>query len=184
MITVVTGMPRSGTTMMMYMLGNAGMPVYADIMPGMENHGAMQLPGNTEWLDACEGRAVKLLNPAKYRLPADREYRFIWMYRNTTQQVKSWGKFMNINPNGAGKKAMLREVRRDTQKGLEVVRSLGETRIIRFEDALQGKIDELADWLNLDPDSMRHVIAKRSSRNYRGFLEKDLYGERTWREQK
>ncbi len=98
MIVVVSGLPRSGTSLMMQMLEAGGMPLLADgtRQPDPDNpkgyyefEPAKRLKHDASWLDAAEGRAVKLVSSLLFDLPLDRRYRVILMTRDLDEVLAS-----------------------------------------------------------------------------------------------
>lgn len=103
-ITVVSGLPRSGTSMMMRMLEAGGMPAITDGIrtadadnPGgyYEFERAKQTREDSSWLSAAEGRAVKMIYRLLYDLPAGREYRVLFMQRELTEVLRSQKKMLD-----------------------------------------------------------------------------------------
>jgi hypothetical protein len=97
-ITIVSGLPRSGTSMMMQMLEAGGMPVVVDHerRPDADNpHGyyefepVKQLKQNSVWLSNALGAAVKVIYLLLYDLPSDYRYRLIFMRRNLEEVIAS-----------------------------------------------------------------------------------------------
>ena len=98
MITVVSGLPRSGTSLMMQVLAAGGMPVLTD---GERQADADNPRGYFEWervkllpqqpdcIAEAEGRVVKIISQLLFALPAGREYRVIFMQRPLTEVVAS-----------------------------------------------------------------------------------------------
>lgn len=98
MITVVSGLPRSGTSLMMQMLAAGGMPILSD---GDRQADADNPRGYFEWerikllpkQPACiaeaEGKAVKVISQLLFALPAGREYRILFMLRPLAEVVAS-----------------------------------------------------------------------------------------------
>jgi hypothetical protein len=90
-ITVVSGLPRSGTSMMMRMLAASGMPLLTDQIrkadpdnPGgyFEYEPVKQLKeGEIDWLPSAAGKAVKVIATLLPYLPAGYQYRVILMQR-------------------------------------------------------------------------------------------------------
>jgi len=94
-ITVVSGFGRCGSSLVMQMLVAGGFPVYADegTAPAYETAHMLTLPRETAWLDACEGKAVKVLDPHVFHLPSGRRYRSVWLDRDPDAQAASMVKF-------------------------------------------------------------------------------------------
>jgi hypothetical protein len=101
MITVVSGLPRSGTSMMMQMLKAGGMPVLADAArpPDVHNpHGYYEyakvkaLERDASWLHEAEGKAIKVVTPLLRHLPQDRDYRVVFMVRDIAAVIASQAK--------------------------------------------------------------------------------------------
>lgn len=97
-ITVVSGLPRSGTSMMMRMLDMAGMPVLVDgerqadtDNPNgyYEYEPVKSLRSDQSWLSHAEGKAVKIIYLLLYALPKQYSYRVIFMKRNMDEVLKS-----------------------------------------------------------------------------------------------
>lgn len=89
-VIVVSGLPRSGTSMMMQMLAAGGMPVLADeTRPAdvdnprgyYEFEEAKKLASDNHWVRTARGRAVKLVAQLLPSLPLNESYRIIFMER-------------------------------------------------------------------------------------------------------
>jgi len=98
MITIVSGLPRSGTSMMMQMLGAGGLPIVTDKTrkPDPDNprgylelEKVKQIEKDTSWLGDCEGKAVKMVSALLYHLPKDRRYKVIFMGREMEEILAS-----------------------------------------------------------------------------------------------
>ena len=97
-VTVVSGLPRSGTSMMMRMMEFGGMPVLVDNVRQAdadnpkgyyEFEPVKSLPENTAWLPDAQGKAVKMVYALLYQLPKDYSYRIIFMRRDLREVLKS-----------------------------------------------------------------------------------------------
>lgn len=98
-ITVVSGLPRSGTSMMMKMLEAGGIPVLSDGLRAAdvdnpegyyELERVKQLPkGDFEWLPEAQGKAVKIIAALVEYLPAGYTYRVILMQRRMEEILAS-----------------------------------------------------------------------------------------------
>ncbi len=107
MITIVTGIPHSGTSMMMHMLQEGGLPlVYDNLRPADDGNpngyfeyrpvydwgsgiGRYARVINHDMLDLSEGKGIKLVSNMLECLPDTHEYRLIWMKRPFEEIVLS-----------------------------------------------------------------------------------------------
>ncbi len=98
MITVVSGLPRSGTSLMMQMLEAGGLPILTDnIRKPDENNpkgyyemeNVKKLSENNSWLADAENKAVKIISMLLYNLPANHQYKIIFMTRNMEEILSS-----------------------------------------------------------------------------------------------
>jgi hypothetical protein len=97
-ITIVSGLPRSGTSLMMQMLAAGGMPVLTD---GERQADADNPRGYFEWecikllaqqpgcIKEAEGKVVKVISQLLFALPAGSEYRIVFMQRPLAEVVAS-----------------------------------------------------------------------------------------------
>jgi hypothetical protein len=96
--TIVSGLPRSGTSMMMKMIAAGGLEVLTDHVrkPDDDNPGGYyefervrQVERDKEWLKDARGRAVKMISALLYHLPADYHYKVIFMERSVDEILAS-----------------------------------------------------------------------------------------------
>ena len=89
-VTIVSGLPRSGTSMMMKMLEAGGIELLidrvrvadADNPKGYyEFERVKQIETDQAWLPEAQGKAVKMISALLRHLPADCRYRIIFMER-------------------------------------------------------------------------------------------------------
>lgn len=129
MITVVSGMPRCGSSLMMKMIHRGGMQVFADNEASYETRHMLSLPKKTDWLQWCEGKAVKLLEPLYYTPPSCLDYRVVWLNRDSMEQAKSAAKLHRVasgmTMTNADIKRLARSIDRDRPKSLKVWHSVG-----------------------------------------------------------
>jgi hypothetical protein len=102
-VVVVTGLPRSGTSLMMAMLESGGIPPLTDNIRQAdvdnpkgyyEFERVKRLPEDAEWLPEAEGKAVKVLAELIKHLPSDHEYKVIFMMRDLTEIITSQKKMI------------------------------------------------------------------------------------------
>ncbi len=98
MITIVSGLPRSGTSLMMQMLVAGGMPALADGQRQadtdnprgyLEWERIKQLPNDPACITEAEGKVVKVISRLLLSLPAGHEYRIIFMQRPLPEVLAS-----------------------------------------------------------------------------------------------
>jgi hypothetical protein len=89
-VTIVSGLPRSGTSLMMSMLQAGGMDLLLDGVrrPDEDNpkgyyefERVKQIDDDQEWLQDARGRVVKMISELLRRLPPTNTYRVIFMQR-------------------------------------------------------------------------------------------------------
>jgi len=110
-LTVVSGLPRSGTSMMMRLLELGGMPVLTDEQRVADDdnpngyyefEAVKQTAEDSSWLQGSEGSAVKMVYRLLYDLPQDRNYRVLFMRRNLDEVLAS--QQVMLNRHGAADK--------------------------------------------------------------------------------
>jgi hypothetical protein len=104
-VIVVSGLPRSGTSMMMKMLAEGGLPVITDEIRGADDdnpNGYFELEvvrqlkeGNAAWLKEMEGKGVKVISALLEYLPQDYHYKIIFMERDSRETLASQKKMLD-----------------------------------------------------------------------------------------
>jgi hypothetical protein len=98
MITIVSGLPRSGTSLMMQMLVAGGMPALSDgerradtdnPRGYLEWERIKQLPNDPACIAEGEGKVVKVISRLLLSLPAGHDYRIIFMQRPLPEVLAS-----------------------------------------------------------------------------------------------
>ena len=98
MITIVSGLPRSGTSLMMQMLAAGGMPILTDGERRADEDNprgyyewerAKQLPREPNLIAEAEGKAVKVISQLLLSLPSTYRYQVIFMERPLAEIVAS-----------------------------------------------------------------------------------------------
>lgn len=104
-IVVVSGLPRSGTSMMMKMLVAGGLELATDGERTadednpegyfeLERVKELDKPGDTAWLAGYKGKAVKIICFLLIDLPDDYFYKVIFMRRNLDEVIASQNKML------------------------------------------------------------------------------------------
>jgi len=98
MITIVSGLPRSGTSLMMQMLAAGGLPILSDgeRVADVDNprgylewERIKQLPQDPACIAQAEGKVVKVISRLLLSLPAEHEYRILFMQRPLPEVMAS-----------------------------------------------------------------------------------------------
>jgi LPS sulfotransferase NodH len=98
-VTIVSGLPRSGTSMMMKMLEAGGLPPMTDNIRTADEDNpkgyyeferVKQLPkGDVAWLPDAQGKVVKVIAALLPHLPGGYQYRVIFMQREMSEVLAS-----------------------------------------------------------------------------------------------
>ena len=97
-ITIVSGLPRSGTSLMMRMLAAGGLPVLIDGLrkPDPDNprgyyefEPVKQTKADPSWVAGAGGKAVKMVSRLLPDLPPGYRYRVVFMRRNLEEILAS-----------------------------------------------------------------------------------------------
>ena len=103
MITVVSGLPRSGTSMMMKMLEAGGKKVLTDslriadednLKGYYEDERVKALHQDNAWISEAEGQVVKVISYLLKYLPESHKYKIIFMERKIAEVLASQKKMM------------------------------------------------------------------------------------------
>ena len=97
-VTIVSGLPRAGTSLMMQMLAAGGLPVLSDgeRAPDDDNpRGYLELEAvkrtrqDPSWVERARGKVVKVVHALLRDLPAGHQYQVVMMHRNLDEVVAS-----------------------------------------------------------------------------------------------
>ena len=137
-VTIVSGLPRSGTSLMMQMLEAGGLPVLTDKIRASDEDNprgyfefepVKRTRRDPSWVAGAEGKVVKMVYLLLRDLPAGHDYRVIMMRRDLREVI-------------ASQRAMLR---RSGRTGANVT----DERMARiFEEQLQS----IGEWLAGQPN--------------------------------
>lgn len=167
-VMVVSGLPRSGTSLMMQMLEAGGVPILSDGVRTRDTdnpRGYYEFErvkglkdGDTEWLEKAVGHAVKVVSAHLRSLPEGYEYPTIFMNRDIEEVLASQEKMLAHR---------------------EECKKVDDEQMARtFEKHLQ----EVRDWVSRQPNfscldlEFKDVIKNPLSAAERvaGFLDRDL----------
>jgi hypothetical protein len=142
MIVIVSGLPRSGTSLMMQMLAAGGLPVLSDgerkadtdnPKGYLEWERIKQLPKDPGLIAEAEGKVVKVISQLILSLPMDHDYRIVFMQRPLPEVLKSQDEMLRRRGNADS-----------------VASSSAETYAI--EEAFQRHLIEVNQWIAGKPN--------------------------------
>jgi thioredoxin len=182
-ITVVSGLPRSGTSLMMRMLNVGGIPALCDDSrtPDADNpngyyefQDVKSIEAYDHWIDRAPGHAVKMVYSLLKHLPGDREYRVIFMRRHTDEILKSQRAMLERNgitveiPDDQLKAAFERELRQfyawlPSQTHLKLI-NVSYNELLSRPDSTISHINSHLNF-SLNTDAMTQVIDSNLYRN-------------------
>ncbi len=97
-VTIVSGLPRSGTSMMMKMLDAGGLPVLTDNIRTADEDNpkgyyeyepVKRISHDTLWLEDAKGKVVKMISALLKHLPQDYNYKIVFMRRSLNEILAS-----------------------------------------------------------------------------------------------
>ena len=97
-ITIVSGLPRSGTSMMMQAIEAGGIPALTDNIRKKDEDNpkgyyefepVKRTKDDPAWVPGARGKVVKMVYALLYDLPEECEYRVVFMRRNTDEVLAS-----------------------------------------------------------------------------------------------
>jgi tetratricopeptide (TPR) repeat protein len=97
-VVVVSGLPRSGTSMMMQMLNQGGLDLFTDQLRKadesnpkgyLEHEAVKRLAKDNQWLAEAKNKAVKIIANLLFHLPDRNNYKVIFMLRHIDEVINS-----------------------------------------------------------------------------------------------
>lgn len=175
-VTIVSGLPRSGTSMMMQILEAGGIPALTDHIRAADEdnpkgyyefEAVKQVAEDASWVPDAEGKVVKMVYKLLYDLPDGHEYRVVFMQRALREVIASQEEMLRRKglPTGEIDPAMLEAVYRrqlnDIHTWLES-RDNFQVLYIDYHDVLEDPdrvVSRLNEFLGgrLDTAGMRRV---------------------------
>lgn len=140
-VYIVSGLPRSGTSMMMQMLHRGGLPVLTDAIRSADEDNprgyfelerVKQTRDDPSWLDEAHGKVVKLISRLLLELPPPApervRYKVIFMRRDLDEVLRS-------------QKKMLERRGEDTTQNDDEIKELFVAHLEEIESWLRGRSD-------------------------------------------
>jgi hypothetical protein len=181
MIYIVSGLPRSGTSMMMRMLAEGGLPVLVDA----DNPSTEMNPGGAyafeptktlgnahtrDWLAGADGKAVKVVSMFLPCLPKEYQYKVIFMERDYKEGAESWRQFTANHGHEVPADADRRKMEAENMKRWLARQENMDVLLVDYNGLIFDPVDsckEIAAFLGatLDTERMRAVPNLESYRN-------------------
>ncbi len=183
-VIVVSGLPRSGTSMMMKMLAEGGLPVLTDSIRSADEdnpNGYFELEqvkqlaeGQKAWLANANHKLVKVISALLEHLPPEHHYKVLFMERQIPEILASQRKMLDRRQEtSAISDAEMEAQFREHLKGIKYwlarqpnmeVMYVDYNRMMAEPDAYLQKIADFVG-LPLDVEKMRSVPNERLYRN-------------------
>lgn len=184
-VVVVSGLPRSGTSMAMKMLEAAGIEAFqdgirtadADNPKGYyEFEQVKELDKSTDkrWVRNARGKALKVISYLLKDLPPDNDYRILFMHRHLDEVLASQAKMLERR--GEKNDVSDDRMREIYEIHLRDVKRLLETRKdftaldIHYSDVVKdpaSQVKRIAEFLQLPPDAVARMSAQVDKELYR-----------------
>ncbi len=183
-ITIVSGLPRSGTSMMMQILDAAGMDMLTDKKREPDNNNpkgyyefepVKRLMVDKSWLPEAAGKTVKIIAQLLPFLPSTYNYKIIFMRRNMVEVLRSQqimlgkedeakAEIFPVTLNEAFEKQLKKvEDWIETQANVEILN-------VNYADVIENPEEEfesILGFLNINGDleKMKNMVSKKLYRN-------------------
>lgn len=184
-ITIVSGLPRSGTSMMMKMLEAGGIPPLTDEIREADDDNPKGYyefervkkldKGDTAWLADAQGKSVKVISALLKHLPSSYRYKIIFMRREMTEILASQRKMLvrrGKDPNSTDDQVISQHFERHLQDVLDWMEQQPNVDVlhVHYSETLADPrpgIREINEFLgsNLDTGKMAEVVDPELYRN-------------------
>jgi hypothetical protein len=168
-IVIVSGLPRSGTSLMMQMLANGGMEAVTDNLRTADTDNprgyyeferVKKIKEDKSWLPQVRGKVVKMVSQLLYDLPASERYRIIFMERDLDEMLISQEKMLErlgrkAAPREEIKRAFTQHLKRlyqwlEKQENMDVLRVSYNTLLQQPEEQARLVREFLKDGVDLE----------------------------------
>lgn len=179
-IVIVSGLPRSGTSLMMQMLDKGGMKTLTDNKRiaddsnpkgYLEYEKVMSIHKDNSWLNLAKNKSVKVVAPLLKFINPEHRYKIIFMTRDLNEIVKSQQKMIGKDPtvipvslyNSYLEQLNSIEIWKNTEPGVELI-YVDYNEIIKNPDSLIDKVVSFVG-TDLNQSKMSSCIDKSLYRN-------------------
>ena len=140
---IVSGLPRSGTSLMMQMLARGGLAPLTDGVRTADLHNpegyfeweaAKDLPNHPELILQAAGKVVKIVCPLLPHLPPQHQYRIVFMRRPTGEVATSQARMRSARTGGEPAEAAAPELlRRHEESMLAILRAAPQVSLLEID---------------------------------------------------
>lgn len=179
-IVVVSGLPRSGTSLMMQMLGKGGVSILTDAKREadvsnpkgyFEYNPVMTLHTDNSWIHKAQKKGVKVVAPLLKYLPLKFRYKIIFMKRDLNEVIKSQQIMRGKDPDAlpinllSSYQSLLKSIEHWSDKEPHI-----ELLYVNYKDLVNNPllpIDQIEKFLGIDlkKDAMATCVDKKLYRN-------------------
>lgn len=165
-ITIVSGLPRSGTSMAMQMLAAAGLEILTDDVRTADEDNpkgyyeyepVKKLRDDMSWLENAKGKVVKIIAQLLPTLPSNFQYKILFMDRDLNEIIASQNKMLERSDETGGDindAALAKTYIKQVQAVKKIVASHPSTDLLNVNYSLaiespQEMAERITDFLNL-----------------------------------
>jgi sulfotransferase family protein len=179
-IIVVTGLPRSGTSLMMQILQSIGIEPFTDnqrLPNGSNPKGYFEhelvktIEHDSSWIEDVKGKAIKIVSPLLIYLPSNYKYKIFFMDRNYDEIIQSQERMIaesNISNSGIEPEILKQIFIKDLEHACNWIREQPNCESLEISHSKllknpKSEIDKICDFLELivDLDNAIKVIDKK-----------------------
>jgi hypothetical protein len=183
-IVVVSGLPRSGTSLMMQMLDRGGIPALTDAIRAAdtdnprgyyEYEAVKRTKEDASWVPAARGKAVKMVSSLLYDLPPGERYRVIFQRRDFDEMIDSQDKMLQrLNKPSAPRDAIIQSFKVHLDRLFDWLPKQSHFRVheVSYNDIIanpEAEVLRVAEFLDgaVSPEAMLQAIDASLYRNRR-----------------
>jgi hypothetical protein len=153
-IIIVSGLPRSGTSLMMQMLAGGGLQAITDNVRTADTDNprgyyelekVKKIKDDASWLAETRGKVFKMVSQLLFDLPPAERYRIVFMERDLDEMLDSQEAMLQRRARAAGPRE---EIKRAFEKHLERLREWlveqpnMEVLYVTYSDLIKGPDDQ------------------------------------------
>lgn len=179
-ITIVSGLPRSGTSLMMQMLKSGGMEILSDNIRQdddnnpkgyLEYESVKSIGKDNSWLINAEGKVVKIISNLLQFLPDTYSYKIIFMKRDMIEVLQSQQKMLKKDP-GSFPMGLAETFKKQLAKTESWIKGQPEMDVlyVNYKDVIENPEEQSENiisflGIDLDIESMTNAIDPTLYRN-------------------